>query len=137
MEKSIEEKFVKAFIERGKRDRVLFELNSKKREQAVLRLSAYIDQRYIVFASNKITDEEIELQLLKKTKAKDSVYILSDDSYDGQKLEFSKAFDNALHSCGTYIIVINENNVFMKDEVEIGSPKKYFLSRDSLDATKG
>lgn len=122
MNKSIEELFVKKFVVKDKRERVLYELSSaKKRGDRVYRLYNDLDRKYSVFSgqfSEKTLPEDVKKAIAKVT----SCYVIADGVDDGKILPFETAFKNLEQSAGLYIIFCAPDIVIAKDEVIYGSP---------------
>ena len=130
MDKSIEEKFVKKFILKDKRERTIFELGSrKKRIQTILRLVNYADERYAILCDSKIKDADLLKRITDFYNINSDCYVIAEHSDDGKKLPFKTAFENMCDGCGVYVIICNENLVVMKDEVVYGAPVKMLLYR--------
>ena len=130
MDKSIEEKFVKKFILKDKRERTIFELGSiKKRIQTILRLVNYADERYAILCDSKIKDADLLKRITDFYNINSDCYVIAEHSYYGKKLPFKTAFENMCDCCGVYVIICNENLVVMKDEVVYGAPVKMLLYR--------
>ncbi len=121
MDKSIEENFVKQFVEKSRRERVIFELsNDKKRGDCIRQLPTKIHTKGKTLVLKK--DDEIYQALLIHEKTK-PIYIISDDSrIDGTFENPEVALKNALNGGFTYILLF-DHAIFFKEEVGYSSPK--------------
>lgn len=130
MNKEIEEKFVKTFVERDKRDRLLFELLSKKkRDIAIQRLYNSLDRKYKVIEDNKIKDKELLSVIKPYINMEAPCYVIADSVDDGNILPFKTAFDKMINGGMAYAILYGDNIVIMKDEMYYGAPMKIFLKK--------
>lgn len=129
--KEIEEYFIKNFIIKEKRQRILFELSSKsKRPIAISKLIQCIDTKTIVFNEKKV-DDEILLGAIKKTfDIRRECYIIGDRTeHDGTFMRFVDAFRWAMEDSVACILICGEGTVFMKEETSFGSPAKMILKK--------
>lgn len=126
--KDIEEKFVKKFIISEKQDRIIHELFSgKKRYNGIQKLMSYVNEQNIIFCTNKISEDEILIEISKLADLKLPCYIIQDRSnYDGKILNFDEAFRIIMDDCVDGIIICGDI-VFMKEEVHFGAPSKWLL----------
>jgi len=110
-----EEKFVRKFIKKAYRERCLFELSSpKKREEGIRQLSRKLKDNVIVPCGE--TREEIKKAISKTFDTSKNVYIISDSSIDGTHKVFEEAFETAMCGGWTYVLICDEDTVFLKDE---------------------
>lgn len=134
MDKEIEKIFIENFAVKRIKDRLLFELNSKKyRRKAIVSFDtprAVIKESVIKKVSNKITEEEICCEIKKFFDIKKVVYIMADDPWDGTKCEFETALETVMNGLGVAIIVCDSKTAFIKGEVGYGAPYKYILHVD-------
>lgn len=133
--KEIEEKFVKNFIVKDKRERILFELNStKKRELAIQRIYNLLDKRFAVLEDSEASNEKLITTLKKYFNTNSECYVISETADDGKVLPFRQAFENMIKYEVNYLIICNDNTVLMAEEYNtFGSPCKIILHKSSSD----
>lgn len=132
MDKVIEETFVKKFILKEKRERVLYELNSvKKRNQVIHNLMNFLDKRFAVLYESKITDEGMRSLLKQYYNINKECYVIADSNDDGKVIPFKKAFAHMTEGCVDYLIILGNSTVVMKEEVVFGTPAKIILHREN------
>lgn len=132
MIRETEENFVKKFICKDKRDRVLFELCSgKKRGNVVQRIFYELDEKYSVISDNKTEDEEFFKAACKFINKNDNCYVIADCNDDGKILPIKTAFANMAQSAGVYYIICDNKVVLAKEEVCFGAPCKKLLFREN------
>ena|SRR5690554_3603285 len=121
MDKNTEEMFVKKFIDKNKRNRVIYELfNSEKRGDSIRKIPSILSHNFKE-ASVK-SDEDIYKYLL-IGKVMSPIYVISDDQkIDGQFMHPEKALNHTLFGGGTYILLF-DHAIFIKEEIGYGSPK--------------
>lgn len=131
MNKTSEETFVKKFTEREKRDRLIYELFSKKkRENAIQNIFYALDERYCVLHDNKITDEKLLEAAKKYVGENQDCYVIADGEDDGKILPFKTAFQNLTRTAGMYYIICENKTVLAKEEVFDCAPCKKLLFRE-------
>ena len=122
MNKSVEQFFVKTYIDKDYQERLLFELNSiKKRSKALSRFSH--DAETVL---NKVLDKRIITDLSELHENDKAVYVISGDENDGMYIPF----EDAMRYCeNTYTSVILIGNSFslIKEEAETGKPRIFYL----------
>ena len=113
MDKNTETSFVNKFVKKEYRDRLLFELCSKKHRQKAI--SRFSHDSEIVLINNfvRTSVEDIKQQKLKSK----NIYIISDDECDGIFMEFCNALDY-LEKTYMAVILIGDEFVVVKEEVE-------------------
>lgn len=117
MDKVIEENFVKRFIVRSKRDRVLYELHSpNKRSHIIQKISEFMNDNFIVFCEKKVSTEKLLSEIKRYTEINNMCYVIGDCSDDGHNLRFIDAFNNMMDSGREYIIICENNTVIIKEE---------------------
>lgn len=126
----MEEKFVKMFIQKQYQDRLLFELNSKKREKAIDRFSHnaknVLKENLILMqgANIKIEDVKKVLNIHKNSK---EVYLISLNSlYDKKLMKFELAFNIFLDEY-LPMIIIGETFALIRQETSGNLSLKYVL----------
>ena len=132
MDKSVEEKFVNAFIVKEKRERILHELNSaKKRALAAHHLYPLLDTRLVVFEGKNIDESELITELKKYCKIPRTCYNISDSQDDGKMLPFEVAIKNLFEYEMTYVIICDEHTAIVSEEYEFcGTPSKMILYKN-------
>lgn len=133
MDRLIEERFVKNFVVKEKRERILHELNSpKKRREGIRRICfSACDSRYTVFQDSKLSDEELFAEVKKYIDVKKECYVIADSSDDGKFLPFKEAFDNMFEFEMSYIIICSENLALLGTEYEVPYPPcRFILCKD-------
>jgi len=130
----IEKKFVMNFIDKQKKERFLYELNSpKKREQAIKQLLFHIERKLILFEGTKIRNDEMKVLISKYFDIKSDVYLITDNSSDDGKIDsFENIYNKAIIGCFSYIILCGENLVYIKNEIDYGAPYKLLLYKKPI-----
>ena len=127
----MEEKFVKMFIKKQYQERLLFELNSKKREKAIDRFSheakKLLKENLILTQSEKIRQDDIEKFLSIKKNCKDVYIITLNSLYDKKFIKLELAitifFDEYLP-----MIIVGETFALIKQEASWNTSMKFVLS---------
>lgn len=130
MDKQIESDFVKTYIVKEKRERLLYELfHDKKRLHAIMRFShtamKHIDERKILYCGNKISHEEL-LEFVAATGSRKCYIISHDYDMDGQWLDAEDALKQII-GYGMPSIAIFNGLVIIETEQEQGPAEKYVL----------
>ncbi|MBE5925965.1 MAG: hypothetical protein E7270_03280 [Lachnospiraceae bacterium] len=131
MDKEKELLFVKNFIIKPKRERILYELASnKKRKNAISRFchmaSDYIDIKKIVYEGDVLNGTKL-LEIIRKFTKKNIGYVISwDDDVDGTFLDIDLAISKAIEDYMVTIVII-DNVALIKTEQEDGAAKSYIL----------
>ena len=122
MNKSVEQFFVKTYIDKDYQERLLFELNSmKKRSKALSRFSH--DAETVL---NKVLDKRIITDLSELHENDKAVYVISWDENDGMYIPFEDAM-RYCENTSTSVILIGNSFSLIKEEVETGKPKIFYL----------
>ena len=122
MNKSVEQFFVKTYIDKDYQERLLFELNSiKKRSKALSRFSH--DAETVL---NKVLDKRIITDLSELHENDKAVYVISWDENDGMYIPFEDAM-RYCENTNTSVILIGNSFSLIKEEVETGKPKIFYL----------
>ena len=131
LEIEAEELFVKKFIIKEKRNRVAYELSSKKkRHNALDSLICNIDRTKIVADLTK-TDVSDALCLIdKKYSLKEPCYILYDGEQDGCRMQLEQALNHFYYYGGSVALLCGENLVFIKEEAGLWSSCERLLLWD-------
>ena len=122
MNKSVEQFFVKTYIDKDYQERLLFELNSiKKRSKALSRFSH--DAETVL---NKVLDKRIITDLSELHENDKAVYVISWDENDGMYIPFEDAM-RYCENTNTSVILIGNSFSLIKEETETGKPKIFYL----------
>lgn len=119
--------FVKTYIDKGKRDRSVHELN-KKRDSFLDKLNHRIlelfnEQR--LQRVNNPSSEDIKAKL--KISSKTPCYIFSNNDLDDTIVEFDIAFKQLFgNGLGFCIVPIDGIGIYLEGEQEVGAPLRYF-----------
>ncbi len=132
MNKDIEEKFVKKFIDKRYQDRILYELfSSKKRVKA---LSKFAHNANEILALQTIRKQERKLSIddlnevsEKILCGKEECYIISDDCFDGTIQTLEICFSIVLEQPMCAVVICGTDLVIIKEELSQGAPRKYVL----------
>lgn len=131
MDFEMEKLFVKRFIAKDLRERFLYELSSKKREFAILRFSHQVERvinaRTLIFMETSISKSAILNWFKKNCRYAESAYIMSCNQFDGSILPTEKAIETCLDDYMPSVVMVDGHCVLIKQEVNFGSSKKYFL----------
>ena len=123
MDNLIEEKFVKNFIIKDKRERILHELCSiKKRKSAIQRLFNLLDDKLTVWKSSEIGEEKIISAIKPYFNGKKNCYVMADGSDDGKTMPFNVALKNMLEYEVNYFIICDENTIIAGEEFNTYQP---------------
>ena len=123
MNKSVEQFFVKTYIDKDYQERLLFELNSiKKRSKALSRFSHDVESFLKKSVNKKIITNLDDFQEKDQT-----VYVISWDEKDGTTMSLSDAI-LYLESSYMSAILIGKEFSLIKEEPEKGGAK-YFILR--------
>ena len=122
MNKSIEQDFVKIYIDKKYQERVLFELSSpKKRTNALSRFS---------HDTEKILNQSVNIKAIKYLselhESDEKVYVISWDKNDGMFIPLEDAIKYCENTNMSVILVGNEFSL-IKEERETGKPKIFYL----------
>ena len=134
MNNKFELEFVNNYITKGKRERLLYELTSKKkRKNAISRFChntlAYIDKNKVVYEGNTISVYELEKLIKKYSKNKEGYVISWESDIDGRILPIDNAINEVIGN-GMASIVIFSNVILIETEQEQGAAIKYVLALD-------
>ena len=127
MDFSIESDFIKKYIKKEYRERIIFELQSKKkREKGISRFShsapTVLNESFIPCPMTQLQDHLVAL-----CSAQDECYMISGDTLDGHTLPLLDAVEycQASHMA---VILISSKFAVVKEEFEGGQPQ-VFISR--------
>jgi hypothetical protein len=133
MDAMIEERFVRAFINKQFQDRLLFELASKKnRVKAISRFAhnaaTILNDKYII-KRGCFEDANFEKEIATLINVNNDCYIISDNDLDGKLVNFKAAFQKCMDYPMALVIICGENVAIVKEELTIGAPEKFLLYR--------
>lgn len=128
---SKEDLFVQKFITSKYRSRVLYELSSKKREQAIIHINEHIDERYAIFCSGEYDYEILLNTVAKKFNVNEKCYLISCSSFDKTEMAFKEALNMILNDCGANVLICGENLAVVREEVFMQRPYIWVLYRDA------
>lgn len=125
-----ENMFIKNFIVKNRRNRLIFEFSGKKRPQGICRFCHNADdlliKEKIVIKSNKLFLKDIEKTIRQLTNEQEA-YIITCTDLDGTSCDLSEALKSVFGSGSAGIIIIG-NVAFVETEQEQGMPDRYILS---------
>lgn len=117
-----------AFIQKEKRERILFELKStKKRETAFSKMSNFSQYFNTKYISIDLSHLEVE-NAIKIIQCSVSSTNCFDLAYN-EVCSICKAYKRAVSSCMFNALIIDEQTIVYIGEVEFGASKKYILKR--------
>jgi len=121
MDKSKEEVFVKKFVDKNKRNRVIYELfNIEKRGDCIRKIPSILSHNFKEISVKSDVDIYKYLLIGKVTSP---IYAISDDEkIDGKFEHPEKALNHTLFGGGTYILLF-DHAIFIKEEIGYSSPK--------------
>ena len=130
MDRDVEKRFVMDYIKKNRRERIYYELTSKKkRETAIGRFCHnapdYTDNRKIIYYGTNI---EKGLAGVDMDKEKAGYIISWDDAIDGKMYEPNEAIEK-MFSVGMATIVIFSAICIIKGEQEIGMAEIWILHK--------
>ena len=122
MDITIEQEFIKKYIDKGYRERLLLELGSaKRRTKALSRFSHNAEE----ILNKNITQKTItNFSDIKETDK--TVYVISWDESDGTQISFVDAIKYC-ETTYTSVVLIGEAFALIKEETEGGTPKIFYL----------
>ena len=116
------------FINKKKRERILFELQSnKKRETAFSKMSTFS----ACFDKENISIDLSHLEFENATKIIETS-VRATNCFDllyNEVCPISKAYERAVSSCMFNALIIDEQTIVYIGEVEFGASKKYILKK--------
>ena len=130
MNRSLEEEFVRAYIVKNRRERLLFELHGPKRQDAVGRFCHCADDLLIesrIRAKGQYILKDIEARLL--ASAAQTCYVISySPGIDGKALRKQEVLDEIIGR-GMASIAIFDDFVIIETEQVQGPAIKYVLEK--------
>ena len=122
--------FVKNFIVKNRRDRLLFELGGKNRSHGIGRFCHNADdlliKEKIVVKSNKLFLKDIE-KIIRQLTNEQEAYIITCSDSDGICCNLSDAL-KLVFGKGSAGVVVVGNAAFVETEQDQGMPDRYVLS---------
>ncbi len=127
----VEEKIIKNFIIKNMQDRFLYELSKKEKRKKFLsrfahNIDKYLVKQYIYLQGNKLMENDIDVKINLLSCNMQNCYVIS-NYHDGKEMSIKLALEECFNSISEFIIIVNENIVFIKEETEYGSSMKYLL----------
>jgi hypothetical protein len=132
-----EEGFVNAFIERDRRERLLFELD-KRRGHFLGRFChdalTYLDPRYVTALKPRNSDPAQIFEFLRSRGAGETCYAISTrEDLDGQFLPLAEAIAAAVgFGMPSILSCLPGQLAYLETEQEAGPPDRFLLSRPAL-----
>lgn len=130
MKGKIEKNFVKKFIVKDKRDRLLFELCSKKRVNGIGRFchnaGEILLQEKIIVSGNHLHYDEI-IKIIEQYGVSERWHIIAfNKSIDGVTCKLSEALNLVLGN-GMAAIIVSDTMAIVESEQCSGTPTRYIL----------
>lgn len=131
MDRATEERFVRTFVSKQRRERLLLELVTPSRRQTgILRFchsaAPVIDFRTLVYRGKKLKREDMERLLLPHAERGMCYAISTNETIDGRFLPISEALDSLL-GFGMPSILICAHAALIECEQEQGAAEKLIL----------
>lgn len=131
-----EQQFVRAFVQRTRRERARFELGSAQRRSAFLnrlchRYVDVLEPRYLAPLADALEDPHRLLAHLRQHGALREVSVISmHDLYDGRTMSLSEALDALFfYPFPSILVCIPDALCYFQAEQETGSPLRFLLQR--------
>ena len=137
MNKEAEEYFVRNFIVKEKRERLLFELSGKKRRDGIGRFCHSAEDLLIadrIGFSGKLPRSEIESLLTRYGDINRCFIISYDKAADGKCCGLEEALDLVLGG-GMAAVIISGSAAFIETEQCCGTPERYIVVNDIKNCT--
>ena len=129
MNKEIEVFFINTFVDNRLKDRIAYELQSKKNRTKAINRFAHSAEDVIKRQCIYKKGQDITLKdLLQVTKSR-TCYYISCNNYDGLELDINTAYDICSNEYGASIIILEEA-AYVKEETVIGPPFKLILLKE-------
>ena len=121
---TIEQEFIKRYIDKGYQERLLLELSSaKRRSKALSRFSHNVEE----ILNKSIVKKIANFGDIKETD--NTLYVISWDKNDGTQISFADAIKYC-ETTYTSVILIGEAFALIKEETEGGAPKIFYLKNN-------
>lgn len=129
MNKEIENLIVSSFIEKRKKERIMFELLSEeKRNWCIWKLDDYFDNRYKMKIEKAFDSYEYIYNLLKKHGAPEKCYVMDTDfENDGKEFMLKQILKERMFWGPILISCIHGKLAYFEGEPTIGSTDRYLL----------
>ena len=123
----IEQEFIKKYIDKVYRERLLLELSSaKRRTKALSRFSHNVEE---ILNKNTIKKTVTNFSDIKENDK--TVYIISWDENDGTQISFADAIKYC-EAAYTSVVLIGKTFALIKEETEGGQSKMFYLKNDKM-----
>ena len=148
MGNEIEHNFIKRFVDKRLRDRMILELDtpheivvkngkeneymSRRRDRAIYRLDnprKIISDKYIYLEEKYLSEQDAEKIVRSLDKVYDKAHFMCHDGADGEDMPLHKGISVLYNNYGTTVLVCGENTALIKEEASYGTPTKYILFR--------
>ncbi len=129
MERELEQEFVRRFVQKFYRERLIYELGSKKkRHKSLYKLPEMIEKEYIILDATKMSMEDVIDFLASKIGRKGDCYVITDaiDAF-GKWMKWTEAMETYYWDGRTTALIFDQWYVFLKEEPYIGSCGKWIL----------
>ena len=127
MNTTIEQEFIKKYIDKGYQERLLLELGSAKRRTKAL--SRFSHNAEDVLNKNIFKKTITNLADIKENNQ--TVYVISWDENDGTQTSFTDAIKYC-EMAYMSVILIGQSFALIKEETEGGTPKIFYLKSNEL-----
>lgn len=126
--------FVKNFIQNRLQERIIYELNSKKKRLNAISRFCHntldiINQDAIFLQSNKITTNQTIKSIESLTSSNFGYVISYDSDIDKQIFSIESSIEEVFYRGMAQIIIFDKNICLIKEEQVFGSPMKYILKK--------
>ena len=123
---TIEQEFIKRYIDNGYQERLLLELSSaKRRSKALSRFSHNVEE----ILNKSIVKKIANFGDIKETD--NTLYVISWDKNDGTQISFADAIKYC-ETTYTSVVLIGEAFALIKEETEDGAPKIFYLKNHKV-----
>ena len=119
--------YLSDFIHKAKRERLIYELQSKKRENAFSKMTHFeniFDERNVVEDLSSLDDAQA-VERVRKIVGDTTCYNVRTE----EMMPVEKAYIQAVNSCLCNILVVDKTVVIYVGECEVGASTKYILKR--------
>ena len=119
--------YLSGFIHKAKRERLIYELQSKKRENAFSKMTHFeniFDERNVVEDLSSLDDAQA-VERVRKIVGDTTCYNVRTE----EMMPVEKAYIQAVNSCLCNILVVDKTVVIYVGECEVGASTKYILKR--------
>ena len=127
MNTTIEQEFIKRYINKGYQERLLLELSSAKRRTKAL--SRFSHNAEDILNKSIIKKSIVNLADIKENDK--TVYVISWDENDGTQTSFADAIKYC-EAAYTSVVLIGKTFALIKEETEGGTPKIFYLKSNEL-----